>query len=517
MALRTAVNRKGRPSRLTYEPGELVAFWRNVKRKKGKLLQPGWYRGTIIGPHRGTEEGNQSNYWVSSNGRLILVSKEQLRPTYGTERWRIEEEDLQNYLEDGHDFCEDETGDGPPEDDDDASARADLEMVVPPLMDEEYTPTTPIDTPREDPEVPAVQEGPEEMDVAINLKVPSTPSDGTQPHPDSPLAARASRAPGTPVAGLLQRKPPERVTPPRSLESEPFPKRPKTDEQPDGSQREAMVNNTYVPQYHYEKLAIPSSSVFMTRKDQKALEKEVPWSMIPDEQKPRLQRCPAMAKEWDTWLKYEAVVVLNNEASNYVSQNVDSSRILNTRVCYRNKNAAFPWMPIKYKARIVCRGDMDPDLLSLRRDAPTLARLSLMVILQIAISMADWFMFNADITGAFLQGDQSLASRKEPPLPSTASRRTSWTFPRPTFAGGSRNLWLGKFSTPILATSPRYSTSAWLCAVHFGQGLVFLLPGQQADPGSWRTRRRFDRHREAWRSGQGPQEASRHLRLRCLG
>ena len=257
-----------------------------MKRKKGKLLQPGWYRGTIIGPHRGTEEGNQSNYWVSSNGRLILVSKEQLRPTYGTERWRIEEEDLQNYLEDDHDFYEDETGDGPPEDDDDASARADLEMVVPPLMDEEYTPTTPIDTPREDPEVPAVQEGPEEMDVAINLKVPSTPSDGTQPHPDSPLAARASRAPGTPVAGLLQRKPPERVTPPRSLESEPFPKRPKTDEQPDGSQREAMVNNTYVPQYHYEKLAIPSSSVFMTRKDQKALEKEVPWSMIPDEQKP---------------------------------------------------------------------------------------------------------------------------------------------------------------------------------------------------------------------------------------
>ena len=121
-----------------------------------------------------------------------------------------------------------------------------------------------------------------------------------------------------------------------------------------------------------------------------------------------------MAKGWDTWLKYEAVVVLNNEASNYVSQNMDSSRILNTRVCYRNKNAAFPWMPIKYKARIVCRGDMDPDLLSLRRDAPTLARLSLMVILQIAISMADWFMFNADITGAFLQGDQSLASRKEP-------------------------------------------------------------------------------------------------------
>ena len=106
---------------------------------------------------------------------------------------------------------------------------------------------------------------------------------------------------------------------------------------------------------------------------------------------------------------------------------------------------------------------------------------------------------------------------KRATLPSATSRRTSWTFPRPTFAGGSWNLWFGKFSTPILEASQRYSTSARLRAVHFGQSLVFLLPGQQADPGSWRTRRRFDRHREAWRSGQGPQEASRHLRLRRLG
>ena len=242
----------------------------------------------------------------------------------------------------------------------------------------------------------------------------------------------------------------------------------------------------------------------MIRKDQKPLEKEVPWSMIPDEQKPGYR--DALTKEWDTWLKYETVVVLNNEASNYVSQNVDSSRILNTRVCYRNKNAAFPWMPIKYKARIVCRGDMDPGLLSLRRDAPTLARLSLMVFADCHI---------ADITGAFLQGDQSLASRKEP---------LYLRQPREGLPGLFRDQLLlvvrGIFG---LANSPRLfwrhlrDTLLQLGAVHFGQGFVFLLPGQQADPGSWRTRRRFDRHREAWRSGQGPQEASRHLRLRHMG
>ena len=82
-----------------------MAFWRNIKKKKkkkkkkkGKLLRPGWYRGTIIGPHKGTDEGNQNNYWVTSIGKLILVSKEQLRPTYGTKRWRIDEEELQDFL-----------------------------------------------------------------------------------------------------------------------------------------------------------------------------------------------------------------------------------------------------------------------------------------------------------------------------------------------------------------------------------------------------------------------------------
>ena len=88
-SLRRAISRQGRPSRITYEPGELVAFWRNVKKKKGRLLKPGWYRGTIIGAHKGDDSGNQSNYWVTTNGKLILVSKEQLRPTYGNERWRI--------------------------------------------------------------------------------------------------------------------------------------------------------------------------------------------------------------------------------------------------------------------------------------------------------------------------------------------------------------------------------------------------------------------------------------------
>ena len=150
----------------------------------------------------------------------------------------------------------------------------------------------------------------------------------------------------------------------------------------------------------------------MSRKDKKSLERELPWSAIPEEQKELYRQ--ALWKEWQTWLKYEAVKVLDPECSRYVEENIDPSRILSARVCYRDKHAATPWLEVNPKARIVCRGDNDPDLLELRRDAPTLTRLGLMLLLQIAASWLDAFIVCADITGAFLQGDQSLARRREP-------------------------------------------------------------------------------------------------------
>ena len=80
----------------------------------------------------------------------------------------------------------------------------------------------------------------------------------------------------------------------------------------------------------------------MSRKDRKALEKELPWSAIPDEQKELYRQ--ALVKEWNTWLKYEAVKVLDTACSRYVENNIDKSRILAARVCYRDKHAATPWL-----------------------------------------------------------------------------------------------------------------------------------------------------------------------------
>ena len=102
-SLRKAILRQGRPTRQSYEPGELVAFWRapkvrrDAKTRKGKRVPGGWYRATVIGPHKGDQ--GQNNYWVTSGGRCILVAREQMRPAYGTELWRIREEDLRDVLD----------------------------------------------------------------------------------------------------------------------------------------------------------------------------------------------------------------------------------------------------------------------------------------------------------------------------------------------------------------------------------------------------------------------------------
>ena len=153
------------------------------------------------------------------------------------------------------------------------------------------------------------------------------------------------------------------------------------------------------------------------------------------------------------------------------------------RVCYRNKNAAYPWLPVKHKARIVCRGDRDPDITVLRRDAQTMTRLSLMVLLQVAAAKSKWFLFNTDITGAFLQGDQKLASRRE----ALYLRQPREGLPglRGQLLLGSRHFRVGKFTPAILATSTWLLDSAWFCSKHFGQSSLLLLQVGEAHLSSW--------------------------------
>ena len=417
-ALRRAVSRQGRPPRQRYESGELVAFWRNVKRRKGKLVQPGWFRGTVIGPHKGSEEGQQSNYWVSSNGRCILVSMEQLRPAFGTELWPVQEDDLQHIEDNMPDVYYDERGDPPLATD---FADAPEESIVIPHYDSE-----------------PVAAGTD----AAAASSSQAPSDVTQ------LSPTASRAPGTPIGSLFPPRNPRRS----AGESEDMPdvKRARHDATSDvdilsdvgeaaatEEMREArppheslatpteQINAVLEATLHRDKWRLtsdsnwlirqhrkprrrlfspheaPSAPVAMeniskqrhtvvyytstyeqdfpygitdtwdddleqddvgkewtgetwfrlshvTRKEAKALEKEIPFNLIPDEE--REAYSAALSKEWGTWMKYGAVKALSIEASQEVERQVDKRRILDTRVCYRNKNAAYPWMPPKHKA-----------------------------------------------------------------------------------------------------------------------------------------------------------------------
>ena len=503
-AVRTAILRKSHPPRETYEPGALVAFWREAKYKqgrkgqKGKRIPASWYRGIIIGPHKGDGSAKQNNFWVSSNGKCVLVSKEQLRPAFGTELWPVHEHVLEELQENPpDDYLDLRAADGalPPEEEEVDQVPLFLDQP-----DEEYTPTVvdPADIP--------VPEDMEDEPVAeLPPPAPSEAVDSTGT--DLTTLPATSRAPGTPVGQLWSKEPdPKRLrtTPSASAPSEAAvmpsaeemeillttsrvegenstvyevlsevakdswyydkprgllvrlhrrprralydpcrardlpvqldslsPKRitvMRTSGQRKVRRDTWLPPNSNVPMDHYWTgtttfKVVTQSGIFevqldwqnpqtMSRKDRKALEKELPWSAIPDEQKELYRQ--ALVKEWNTWLKYEAVKVLDTACSRYVENNIDKSRILAARVCYRDKHAATPWLEIKPKARIVCRGDADPDLLELRRDAPTLTRLGLMLLLQLGASSDGWFVVCADITGAFLQGDQSLAQRKDP-------------------------------------------------------------------------------------------------------
>ena len=296
--------------------------------------------------------------------------------------------------------------------------------------------------------------------VADALPAPSRDgSDSTQPSPTAAPAA-STAAPGTPVAQLFENQewryrdlPLADPSRRQQLEEEtaaqePENKKPRLDmDEAVASALEAHQHSgPYLPLTYEEKFANPrdlfAQNVFrdrpwttgqtrtwVTRKDQKALEKEIPRHLIPEEQQHLYEE--ARRKEWDTWKKFEAVKPLDQQASQWVEQNVDRGRILSTRFCYRNKNAAYPWLEVRAKARLVCRGDQDPDLLTLRRDAPTLTRIGLMIILQIAASFQEFFLFNSDITGAFLQGSQEAFQPEGTTFPEAARRRTARAFQGP--------------------------------------------------------------------------------------
>ena len=117
----------------------------------------------------------------------------------------------------------------------------------------------------------------------------------------------------------------------------------------------------------------------LTRKQRRALAKEIPWHRIPYEQRSDYEA--AEQKEWDEWLKWESVRILSSAASQEIMNDpVRKKRILPGRFCYRDKGHGMEENVFSPKARLVAQGFRDPDRHRLRRDSPTATRLGVLLL-----------------------------------------------------------------------------------------------------------------------------------------
>ncbi|CAE7827512.1 GIP, partial [Symbiodinium sp. CCMP2456] len=345
---RKALIQRSRVKRGGYAVGELVSFYRIEK----VATKRGSWRGpaTIIG----TEGGN---WWVSFGGRCHLVAEEHLRPSSPEEVGDI----LSSKI-----------------------ARDDLEKLLNLDPDDpetyhssdEYEPSEAPDPHGQDPgqEFPVLpdEEMAEDMEFSLELE-------GGDSNDTSGILDRATGS--------------ER----RQLEQP----------NPSGPVRKRVRQKAPQSKEH---------SVHMMKRCQtdraleKALEKEIPWKLVPESEHEAFRS--AEDKQIREHLDHKALVPLSIEESQRIQNEIDPSRILNSRFAYRDKHWSRrkldPTVPWKHKARLVVSGHRDPDVKYLETDAPTINRLTILTLLQVLASRRrshDWEASAGDITAAFLNGD----------------------------------------------------------------------------------------------------------------
>ena len=143
------------------------------------------------------------------------------------------------------------------------------------------------------------------------------------------------------------------------------------------------------------------------RGQEKQLEKELPWQLIPPEERELYRE--AERKQWLEHVEYGAVRALSLDESERVRKEISPERILSSRFLYRDKNFAKRKLdssvPPKAKARLCIAGQHDPDLgkVDMSTDAPTVSRHSIIMALQLALCRG-WRVSVGDIRAAFLNG-----------------------------------------------------------------------------------------------------------------
>ncbi|CAK9043953.1 Protein NO VEIN (Protein EMBRYO DEFECTIVE 2597) [Durusdinium trenchii] len=158
----------------------------------------------------------------------------------------------------------------------------------------------------------------------------------------------------------------------------------------------------------------------LTRQEKKQIEKELSFHDILSQSEEYIQKFIESAqKEETSFLEWKSLKpVPPEETKRILSDPEQKKRVISSRACYRDKNKNVP--PLKAKTRIVARGNQDPDLKSLARQAPTPTRVSEMMTFLIFLSglrskafRSDkvWKLWAGDASTAFLQGQQDLSER----------------------------------------------------------------------------------------------------------
>ncbi|CAK0798448.1 unnamed protein product [Prorocentrum cordatum] len=333
-ALRRALLRKPRVTRISYQNGDLVFYWR--LRKGTKLHDEEiWWPGQGDDPNieelneliRQVEKEDQPEY-EDDRGRGPREADEKAQPLH-----RREGQDLGDTLEERakeleQDIEEIERDKRP------ADAAERLEDEPPRKRQEAAAPSGPASSARAEP--PASTATPPQ---------PALPEGGIQE-----------------ALGALQAR--------QSQVFRPFPVGPL---QHPGDHPEQPV--------HFANFSfglIAKRSWDTTRLQRRALEKEMPWNMIPASDRPLYREAAEL--QWKQWENYDAVEPLSVEESQDA--------------------------PPEPKARLCCGGHNDPDLaMGLRTDAPAVSRHSVLTFLAVAAAY-DFDIVAADVECAFMQGEK---------------------------------------------------------------------------------------------------------------
>ena len=141
------------------------------------------------------------------------------------------------------------------------------------------------------------------------------------------------------------------------------------------------------------------ASRLMTRKEAKALDREIPWRNILKLPADEIAQYVASAQKeeagWNTWGSIETVS--KERAAEIMSNPVLRKRVLRSRACYRNKSRV-PGK-LQAKTRVVALGHLDPDLASISRDSPTPSRTSEYALLAIFAAGCNGLVENDPVHG----------------------------------------------------------------------------------------------------------------------